>query len=103
MIVATCSIEEHEWHRGEGWFSWLRFFYPKKIRRSLDLKFSAEVGPEKGSWKGGTIGHGIEMMAGETPRKAFERYCAKEHDARQGRKFRIRFIGPAAEPAPMHA
>ncbi len=96
MIVATCMIEEREWRRGEGWFKWLRFFWPAKIRRDLDIKFSAEVGPEKGSWKGGTTDHGIEMIAGETPRMAFERYCSKEHDARQGRKFRLRFIGPAS-------
>ncbi len=98
MIVATCVIEEREWHRGAGWFKWLKWFYPRKIRRSLDLKFSAEVGPEKGSWKGGTIDHGIEMQKGETPRQAFERYCSKEHDARHGRKYRIRFIGPCAPP-----
>lgn len=98
MIVATCIIEEMEWHRGEGWFRWLKWFWPAKIRRSLDLRFSAEVGPEKGSWKGGTIGHGIEMLKGETPRTAFERYCAKEHDARHGRKFRLRFIGPCSAP-----
>jgi hypothetical protein len=93
MIVATCIVEEREWHRGEGSFKWLRWFYPKKIRRSLDLHFSSEVGPEKGSWKGGTIGHGIEMLKGENPRQAFERYCAKEHD-RKGSKFKLRFIGP---------
>lgn len=99
LIVATCMIEEREWHRGEGNFKWLKWFYPRKTRRSLDIKFSAEVGPEKGSWKGGTMGHGIDMLPGETPRQAFERYCAKEHDARQGRKFRIRFIGPCDAPS----
>lgn len=98
MIVATCMIEEREYHRGEGWFKWLKFFWPAKINRCLDLKFSAEVGPEKGSWKGGTTGHGIDMLKGETPRQAFERYCEKNHDARHGRKFRIRFVGPCAEP-----
>lgn len=103
MIVATCRIEEMEWHHGDGWFKWLRWFYPAMIRRSLDIKFSAEVGPEKGSWKGGTIGHGIEMQKGETPRQAFERYCAKEHDARHGRKYRIRFIGSCAPPPPRPA
>lgn len=103
MIVATCKIEEREWHRGEGWFKWLRWFYPAKIRRSLNLQFSAEVGPEKGSWKGGTTGHGIEMLPGETPRLAFHRYCSKEHDARKGRKFRIRFIGPCGPPPPRPA
>lgn len=103
MIIATCRIEEREWHRGEGKFKWLKWFYPKKIRRSLDINFSAEVGPEKGSWKGGTIGHGIEMQAGETPRQAFERYCSKEHDARERRKHRIRFVGPCGPPPPRPA
>lgn len=95
MIVATCIIEEREWHRGEGWFKWLRHLYTAKIRRSLDIRFSAEVGPEKGSWKGGTVGHGIDMLDGETPRMAFERYCAKTHK-RKGREYSLRFIGPCA-------
>jgi hypothetical protein len=96
MIVATCRIEEREWHRGENWFKWLKWFWPAKIRRSLDIKFSAEVGPEKGSWKGGTTGHGIEMLKGETPRQAFERYCSIDHE-RKGRTYRLRFIGDAAQ------
>jgi hypothetical protein len=98
LITATCMIEEMEWHRGEGWFKWLKWFYPAKIRRSLDLKFSTEVGPEKGSWKGGTIGHGIDMLEGETPRQAFERYCAKDHE-RKGRSFVLKFIGPCSPPS----
>lgn len=100
MIVATCRITEMEWHRGEGWFRWLKWFWPAKIRRSLDIHFSAEVGPEKGSWKGGTTGHGTDMLPKETPADAFKRYCDKEHDARQGRKFRIRFVGPCGPPPP---
>lgn len=99
MIVATCVIEEREWRRGDGGFKWLRWFYPAKIRRSLDLKFNAEVGPEKGSWKGGTIGHGIDMLKGETPRQSFERYCATEHGRRGKKRFQLRFIGPCDEPA----
>lgn len=98
MIVASCRIEEMEWRKGSGWFKWLRLFAKPKIRRSLDLHFSAEVGPEKGSWKGGTIGHGIEMLRGETPEQAFRRYCSSERDARRGKKYRIRFIGPCAPP-----
>lgn len=91
-IIATCVIEEREWHRGEGWFSWLRWLYPAKIRRSLDIKFSAEVGTEKGSWKGGTIGHGIDMIHRETPLEAFKRYCTLEQRGREGRKYRLTFI-----------
>lgn len=95
LIVATCMIEEREWHKGAGWFKWLRWFVAPKICRSLDLRFSEEVGPEKGSWKGGTIGHGIDMLPGESTTQAFQRYCAKTHE-RKGRKYKLRFIGPCA-------
>jgi hypothetical protein len=61
-ISATTKIEEREWHFGEGWFKWLSIFRRPKIRRSLDLRFSAETGKRKGSWKGGTIGHSIDML-----------------------------------------
>lgn len=91
-IIATSKIEEREWLFGEGWFKWLSIFRNPKIRRSLDLKFSEEVGPEKGSWKGGTIGHGIDMLPGELHEEAFKRYCEKEHSAK-GRKYKIKYIG----------
>lgn len=99
LIVATCCIEEREWHKGSGWFKWLRWFSAPKICRSLDLAFSAEVGPEKGSWKGGTVGHGIDLLPGESPKEAFQRYCAKTHE-RKGRQYNLRFIGPCAPPRP---
>lgn len=97
LIVATCHIEEREWHRGRGWFKWLRHFSRPIIRRSLSLKFSSEVGREKGSWKGGTIGHGVNMLSVETPRQAFERYCKKDHRSKSG-PYRITFIGPCNPP-----
>lgn len=90
--MATCKVEEREWHRGEGWFKWLKWFYPAKIKRSLDLSFSAEVGPQKGSWKGGTLGHGIDMLPNETVEDAFRRYCSMEHE-RKGRKFMLTYLG----------
>lgn len=79
QITATTFISEREWRFGEGWFKWLSLFRKPKIRRSLEIQFSAETGRRKGSWKGGTIGHGIDMAAGEPPAEAFKRYCA-EHD-----------------------
>jgi len=99
LIVATCLIEEREWHKGSGWFKWLRWFSAPKIRRSLNMAFSEEVGPGKGSWKGGTIGHGIDMLPGESSNEAFQRYCAKTHE-RKGRQYNLRFIGPCASPRP---
>lgn len=77
QIVATCRIEEREWKRGKGIFR-LLFIGRNSIRRSLDLLFSAEVGKRKGSWKGGTIGHSIDMLPGELHEAAFRRYCEKE-------------------------
>lgn len=91
-IKATTHIEEREWRFGEGWFKWLSAFRKPLIRRNLAIKFSEEVGPEKGSWKGGTIGHGIDMLPGELHEDAFRRYCAKEHRSKNGR-FRVDFVG----------
>lgn len=84
-IIARTCIEEREWHRGESWCKWLSWFYAPKIRRSLDIEFSQETGTRKGSWKGGTLGHGIDLLPGELHEEAFRRYCL-EH--------RMRFAGP---------
>lgn len=78
LITATCRIEERQWKKGEGKFRWLSIFWPDKIVRSLDLKFSSEVGRRKGSWKGGTIGHSIDMLPGELHEAAFKRYCEQQ-------------------------
>lgn len=91
-ITVTTVIEEREWTFGEGRFQWLRFFLRGKVSRSLDLDFSKEVGPEKGSWKGGTTGHSIEMLPGELHEAAFRRYCEQEHSSKHQR-FKITFIG----------
>lgn len=85
-IQVRTHIEEREWRFGTGWFRWLSMFRRPKISRSLDLDFSKETGPKKGSWKGGTLGHAVEILPGETPESAFRRYCAK---------YRMVFIGHA--------
>lgn len=91
-IKAKTFIEEREWHFGTGWFTWLSCFVRPRIRRSLSINFSEEVGPEKGSWKGGTIGHGIEMLPTELHEAAFRRYCEKEQRAKS-RKYHIKYVG----------
>jgi len=78
-INATTHIEEWEWRFGEGWFKWLSLFRKPKVRRTLDIWFSQEVGQRKGSWKGGTIGHSVEFKPGEFPVHAFCRYCAENN------------------------
>lgn len=76
-IIAKTKIEEREWRFGTGYFKWLSWFRKPKISRDLDIVFSAETGSRKGSWKGGTIGHSIEMLPGELHASAFKRYCAE--------------------------
>lgn len=77
QIVASCRIEEREWRRGKGMFR-LLYLGRNKVARNLDLSFSSEVGRRKGSWKGGTIGHSIEMLPEELHEAAFRRYCAEQ-------------------------
>ncbi len=84
-LTATTKIEEREWHFGTKWCEWLSWFAKPKISRSLDLRFSGETGQRKGSWKGGTIGHSIDMLPSELHGAAFARYCAKHN---------MRFDGP---------
>lgn len=91
-IVATTHIEEREWHFGTRWCRWLSWFRRPRISRTLALEFSKEVGPDKGSWKGGTLGHGMEMLPGELHEAAFKRYCSQEHRSKY-RPFRIRYVG----------
>lgn len=93
-IVATTHIEEREWHFGTKFCWWLSWFRRPKIRRDLALEFSSEVGPEKGSWKGGTVGHSIEMLPGELHKAAFKRYCEQDHRSKY-RKFKVKYIGHA--------
>lgn len=74
-IEVATHIQEREWLRGDKWCKWLSWFFSPLVRRSLDLEFSKEVGPRKGSWKGGTMGHSIAMLPGELHSAAFIRYC----------------------------
>lgn len=94
-IRVTTRIEEREWLFGEGWFRWLSLFRRPMVRRSLDIEFASECGPEKGSWKGGLMGTSIEMLPGELHETAFRRYCEQEQRAKHGR-YRITFVGKVA-------
>lgn len=77
LLLARTRIGEREWRFGTGWFEWLSTFRKPLIRRSLDIRFSGETGERKGSWKGGTMGTGIDMTPGELHEAAFRRYCAE--------------------------
>ena len=97
-VVARTHIEEREWRFGTGLFQWLSLFRRPRIRRSLDIEFDTEVGSDKGSWKGGLVGTGIDMEPGELHEAAFRRFCSQQHRAKNG-SFRLTFVGPVAAPA----
>lgn len=95
-IDVETYVEQRVWRLGTGWFRWLGYLAPTRERRSLDIRFLSETGPDKGSWKGGLIGTGFEMLPGESQREAFKRYCSEEHRAKAGR-YRVEFVGELAE------
>ena len=90
IVKATTHIEEREWRLGTGLFRWLSWFVKPKVHRSLAIEFSHEVGPDKGSWKGGLMGTDIDMLPGELHEAAFRRFCMQEHRAKNG-KFKLEF------------
>lgn len=67
--TATITVDEREWRR--RWLMWCPLF--RKVRKSIEVDFSDEVGERSGSWKGGTVGCGYEMKRGETPEQTLRR------------------------------
>lgn len=60
--VATVYVSRTEcrWR----WFQWLP--WPRKVSTDICVSFDDEVGESSGSWKGGTVGCGYDMLPGET-------------------------------------
>ena len=53
---------------------WTRPWIPHKLfKRCIDVRFNDEVGERSGSWKGGTIGCGYDMLEGETALQTLRR------------------------------
>lgn len=68
-VIAKVSVERREWRR--KCFKRIPWFAMKK--QSLDISFSEEVGERSGSWKGGCVGCGWDMLPGETVEQALKR------------------------------
>ena len=66
---AAVYVERREWR--PKCLRWLPLI--RKIKTSIDVEFSDEVGERTGSWKGGTIGCGWELRRNETPEQALRR------------------------------
>lgn len=55
---------------------WIMKFFRKPIDNTyLEMEFHKEIGPNKGSYKGGTTGQGVKLLPDELPEEAFVRYC----------------------------
>lgn len=63
--TATITGERRTW----CWRAWpfRKLRWPSKTRTCIDVAFSDEVGERTGSWKGGTVGCGWELLPSETP------------------------------------
>lgn len=78
-IIATCNIEEREWHIGRGLWAWLKYFNKPLIVRVIEIEFNKETGKRKGSWKGGTIGCSEIIAPSESIFDSFSRYAKKNN------------------------
>lgn len=67
--TASVYVERRAWR--PKWFTWTSLF--EKERQNIDVQFSDEVGERTGSWKGGCIGCGYEMLPGETAEQTLRR------------------------------
>jgi hypothetical protein len=61
-VQAAITTEKYEWRM--KWLRRIPIF--RKIRRCIDVNFEREIGEDVGSWKGGVIGCGYDMLPNET-------------------------------------
>lgn len=69
IIPTIIYVDEREWR--PKWLQWTKLF--ALTRRTIDVHFSKEVGKRKGSWKGGTLGCGYELLPNESPLDCLKR------------------------------
>jgi hypothetical protein len=67
--TATIGVSEREWR--PRWFKWTKLF--AKVRKSIDIDFSEEIGSRAGSWKGGVTGCSWNMKPLESPLQTLRR------------------------------
>lgn len=91
IIKADVYIHEREWKLGTGIFKYLFCLKKPMIKRSIEIEFEKEVGPEKGSWKGGTLGMGFDMESGENAEDAFKRFCEQDQRSKY-KNYKVKFL-----------
>ena len=67
--IATVYVERREYR--QIWLKWCPLF--GRLRCAIEFSFDGEVGERTGSWKGGVIGSGENMLPGETVEQCFRR------------------------------
>lgn len=65
---ATVYVDRMIWRA-----RWWPVIPRQKVRTSINVNFDSEVGEGTGSWKGGCIGCGYEMLPNETPLECLRR------------------------------
>lgn len=68
---ATVTVERRAWCWRARPFRWFR--WPSKVRTSIVVQFNDEVGEGTGSWKGGCVGCGYDLLPGESPEACLRR------------------------------
>jgi hypothetical protein len=68
---ATVQVVKMTWCWSGIPFRWL--YWPCKTSTFIDVNFDHEVGERSGSWKGGTIGCGWDLLPAETPEQSLRR------------------------------
>ena len=77
--IATINVERRHLTYAIFKPKWLRRFkFLNWIKQSIHVKFDGEVGEDTGSWKGGCIGTGYDLLPNETPKKCLRRMEATE-------------------------
>ena len=69
VIPCVFWVEEREWR--PKWLTWTGLF--RDVRRYIEIEFKDEVGPQKGSWKGGVMGCSYDLLPEETPMDCIKR------------------------------
>lgn len=71
--TATVTRERRRWYR-----KWFKGILPYRTEYCIDIKFDDEVGERTGSWKGGTVGCGWELLHEHEPMEEALRRMEKE-------------------------
>lgn len=72
---ATYYVERHTWRRG-------RIPFYRHRSTELRISFAHDMGPGRGSWKGGIVGISWPMLKGEHAHEAFQRFAESDYKFR---------------------